>query len=263
MMTAIKPKLAVHKFSSCDGCQLALLNLGEPLLLLPDLVDIVHFAEAGPCDMVARADIALVEGSVSTPEDIERIEQVRENSGLLIAIGACATAGGLQALANFNDRAAWMAAVYDQPEHFDALPTSHPISHYIKVDHEIPGCPVNSRQVVGALRDLLNGVKPRQESRSVCMECKRKGLVCTMVSKGEPCMGALTVAGCGALCPSMGRGCYSCYGPLKQINDKAMVEGFSGLGLDRAAIARRFRFIANHAPAFKQAGERLKESSNE
>jgi coenzyme F420-reducing hydrogenase gamma subunit len=262
-MTATKPKLAVHKFSSCDGCQLALLNLGEPLLLLPELVDIVHFAEAGPCDTVAKADIALVEGSVSTPEDIKRIEQVRENSGLLIAIGACATAGGLQALANFDDRAAWMASVYDQPEHIEALQTSHPISHYIKVDFEIPGCPVNSRQVVGALRDLLTGVKPRQESRSVCMECKRQGLVCTMVSKGEPCMGAVTVAGCGALCPAMGRGCYSCYGPLKLINDDAMVEGLLKLGLDQAAIARRFHFIANHAPAFKQVGERLKEGSNE
>jgi coenzyme F420-reducing hydrogenase gamma subunit len=262
-MTGAKPKLAVHKFSSCDGCQLALLNLGEPLLLLPELVDIVHFAEAGPCDPVVEADISLVEGSVSTPEDIERIEQVRENSGLLISIGICATAGGLQALANFSDRAAWMSAVYDRPDHFEALQASNPISHYVKVDFEIPGCPVNSGQVVGALRDLLSGVKPRPEQRSVCMECKRKGLVCTMVSKGEPCMGPVTVAGCGALCPSMGRGCYSCYGPLKQINDSSLAERFVELGLDSTAIARRFHFIANHAPAFKQAGERLKENANE
>lgn len=262
-MTATKPKLAVHKFSSCDGCQLALLNLGEPLLLLPELVDIVHFAEAGPCDPVVESDISLVEGSVSTPEDIERIEQVRENSGLLISIGVCATAGGLQALANFSDRSAWMAAVYDRPDNFEALPVSNPISHYVKVDFEISGCPVNSGQVVGALRDLLSGVKPRPEQRSVCMECKRQGLVCSLVSKGEPCMGPVTVAGCGALCPSMGRGCYSCYGPLKQINDVSLAERFTELGLDRSAVARRFHFIANHAPAFKQAGERLKESSNE
>jgi coenzyme F420-reducing hydrogenase gamma subunit len=204
-----------------------------------------------------------VEGSVSTPEDIERIQQVRENSGLLITIGACATAGGLQALANFTDRAAWMAAVYDRPDYIEALQVSNPISHYVKVDFEIPGCPVNSRQVVGALRDLLSGVKPRPENRSVCMECKRRGLICTLVSKGEPCMGPVTVAGCGALCPSIGRGCYSCYGPLKQINDHSLAERFTELGLDRAAVARRFHFIANHAPAFKQAGERLKESSNE
>jgi coenzyme F420-reducing hydrogenase gamma subunit len=262
-MTATKPKLAVHKFSSCDGCQLALLNLGEPLLLLPELVDIVHFAEAGPSDPVAKADIALVEGSVSTPEDIERIKQVRENSALLVSIGACATAGGLQALANFTDRGAWMGAVYDRPDYIQALEHSKSISSYVKVDFEIPGCPVNSRQVIGALRDLLSGVKPRPETRSVCMECKRLGLVCTMVSKGEPCMGPVTVAGCGALCPSTGRGCYSCYGPLKQINDHSLAQRFAELGLDRAAIARRFHFIANHAPAFKQAGERLKDTTHE
>ncbi len=262
-MSGTKPKLAVHKFSSCDGCQLALLNLGEPLLLLPELVDIVHFAEAGPSNPVAEADIALVEGSVSTPEDVHRIQQVRENSGLLITIGACATAGGLQALANFSDRDAWMSAVYANPEHIEALQSSNAISDYVKVDLEIPGCPVNSRQVVGALRDLLNGVKPRRETQPVCMECKRRGLVCTLVSKGEPCMGPVTLAGCGALCPSAGRGCYGCYGPLDQINDRSLAARFAELGLDNPAAARRFHFIANHAPGFKQAGERLKDDTHE
>ena len=262
-MSDTKPKLAVHKFSSCDGCQLALLNLGEPLLLLPELVDIVHFAEAGPSDPVARADIALVEGSVSTPEDVERIRQVRENSGLLITIGACATAGGLQALANFADRDAWMAAVYARPDYIETLQVSNPIADYVKVDFEIPGCPVNSRQVVGALRDLLSGVRPRNETQSVCLECKRRGVVCTLVSKGEPCMGPVTVAGCGALCPAVGRGCYGCYGPLKQINDQALAARFEELGLARSDSARRFHFITSHAPGFRQAGERLKEESHE
>ena len=262
-MSDTKPKLDVHKFSSCDGCQLALLNLGEPLLLLPELVDIVHFAEAGPSDPVARADIALVEGSVSTPEDVERIRQVRENSGLLITIGACATAGGLQALANFADRDAWMAAVYARPDYIETLQVSNPIADYVKVDFEIPGCPVNSRQVVGALRDLLSGVRPRNETQSVCLECKRRGVVCTLVSKGEPCMGPVTVAGCGALCPAVGRGCYGCYGPLKQINDQALAARFEELGLARSDSARRFHFITSHAPGFRQAGERLKEESHE
>ena len=262
-MSDTKPKLAVHKFSSCDGCQLALLNLGEPLLLLPELVDIVHFAEAGPSDPVARADIALVEGSVSTPEDVERIRQVRDNSGLLITIGACATAGGLQALANFADRDAWMAAVYARPDYIETLQRSNPIADYVKVDFEIPGCPVNSRQVVGALRDLLSGVRARSETQSVCMECKRRGLVCTLVSKGEPCMGPVTVAGCGALCPGVGRGCYGCYGPLKQINDQALASRFDELGLARSGSARRFHFITSHAPGFLQAGERLKAESPE
>ena len=262
-MTNTKPRLAVHKFSSCDGCQLALLNLGEPLLQLPELVDIVHFAEAGPNDPVAQADIALVEGSVSTPEDVHRIQQVRENSGLLITLGACATAGGLQALANFADRDAWMAAIYARPDYIETLQSSNAISDYVKVDFEIPGCPVNSRQVVSALRDLLSGVVPRRETQPVCMECKRRGLVCTLVSQGAPCMGPVTVAGCGALCPAAGRGCYGCYGPLDQINDRGLAARFAELGLERPAAARRFHFITNHAAAFKAAGERLKEEHHE
>jgi len=256
-MPSTKPKLAVHTFSSCDGCQLALLNLGEPLLLLPELVDIVHFAEAGPCEPEAWADISLVEGSIATPEDIQRIRQVRENSGLLIAIGACATSGGLQALANFADRSAWMSAIYARPDEIEMLPTSSAIGDHVRVDLELHGCPVNSTQVVGALRDLLTGVKPRREQQPVCMECKRKGVVCTLVSKGEPCLGPVTLAGCGALCPASGRGCYGCYGPAPQINDPALARRFEVLGLEREAVVRRFHFIANNAPAFRLATERL------
>ncbi|MEN8179509.1 MAG: sulfhydrogenase subunit delta [Pseudomonadota bacterium] len=257
-MNNVKPKLAVHKFSSCDGCQLALLNLGEPLLELPNLVDIVHFAEAGPLDPEAKVDVSLVEGSISTPHDIERIKQVRENSGYLISIGACANTGGLQALANFSDRDAWMSQIYARPDTIDSLQTSTPISAHIKVDLEIPGCPVNSRQVLKALRDLLSGIVPSSEKQPLCLECKRKGIVCTLVTKGEPCMGPVTIAGCGALCPSLGRACYSCYGPSTQVNDKSLSDRFVSLGLDREAAARRFHFITSTAPAFKQAGERLK-----
>ncbi|MES9980846.1 MAG: sulfhydrogenase subunit delta [Candidatus Thiodiazotropha sp. 6PLUC5] len=257
-MATQKPKLAVHKFSSCDGCQLALLNLGEPLLQLPELVEIVHFAEAGPNAPDEPVDISLVEGSVSTPEDIKRIQQVRENSKLLVTIGACATSGGLQALANFADRDGWMGSVYSHPEHIDTRTTSDPISQHIKVDFQIQGCPVNSTQVLGALRDLLSGITPRPEQHSVCMECKRKGLICTMVSKGEACMGAVTLAGCGALCPATGRGCYGCYGPAELVNDRSITNRFEQLGLDAEGVLRRFRFIANSAPLFKAASEGVK-----
>ncbi|MCU7923962.1 MAG: sulfhydrogenase subunit delta [Candidatus Thiodiazotropha sp. (ex Dulcina madagascariensis)] len=256
-MNRQKPKLAVHKFSSCDGCQLALLNLGEPLLQLPDLVEIVHFAEAGPCESDAEVDISLVEGSISTPEDVDRIRRVRENSRFLVAMGVCATAGGLQALANFNDRDAWMSAIYPQPQRIDTLTTSKGISDYVKVDLELQGCPVNSAQVLHALRDLLSGVKPSVEIQPVCMECKRNGVVCTLVSRGEPCMGPVTLAGCGALCPANGRGCYGCYGPAELVNDASLAHRFEALGLDRQAAIRRFRFIASNATAFKAAGDRL------
>ncbi|MET0067699.1 MAG: sulfhydrogenase subunit delta [Candidatus Thiodiazotropha sp.] len=261
-MQSEKPKLAVHKFSSCDGCQLALLNLGEPLLQLPDLVEIVHFAEAGPNAPDTPVDIALVEGSVSTPEDVERIQKVRAQSKLLVTIGACATAGGIQALANFTDRQNWMHAVYPNPEWIDVLSCSEPIARYVKIDFAIQGCPVTSKQVVSALRDLLSGITPRPEVQPVCMECKRKGLVCTLVSQGTPCMGPVTLAGCGALCPATGRGCYGCFGPAERVNDPALAERFQALGLERDAVERRFRFIMNSAPAFLEASERLQGDSD-
>jgi coenzyme F420-reducing hydrogenase gamma subunit len=250
-----RPKLAVHKFSSCDGCQLSLLNLGEVLLELPGLVDIVHFAEAGPIDEEQPVDVALVEGSISTTHDLERIQKIRANSGFLISIGACATAGGLQALRNMADAGAWSRAIYASPEHLDSLDTATAIAGHVKVDLEIWGCPVNSRQVVSALRDLLSGVSPRSEQRPVCMECKRRGVVCTLVTGEAACMGPVTRGGCGALCPSFGRACYACYGPAEQVNAESLGRRFEGFGLLPVDIARKFHFITSAAPPFQAAGE--------
>jgi len=252
-----KPKIAVHKFSSCDGCQLAFLNLGETLLELPKLVDIVHFVEAGPMDEDQPVDVALVEGSISTSHDLERIQRIRSNSSYLISIGACATSGGLQALRNMADANSWASAIYASPEHLDSLDSATAIADHVKVDLALWGCPVNSRQVLGALRDLLFGVSPREESRPLCMECKRLGKVCTLVTQGASCMGPVTRAGCGALCPSVGRACYACYGPSELVNDVSLGRRFEGFGLLPADLARRFHFISNGAPVFKAAGERF------
>jgi coenzyme F420-reducing hydrogenase gamma subunit len=244
----------VHKFSSCDGCQLALLNLGETLLQLSEMVDFVHFAEAGPVNPEATADIAFVEGSVSTPDDTQRLERIRSNSRFLVAIGACATAGGIQALRNFADANEWVSAVYAKPEHIRLLEQSTPIAQHVKVDLELWGCPVNARQVLGALRALLFGVTPAQEQDKVCLECKRRQTVCVMVAKGAPCMGPVTRTGCGALCPSFGRDCYACYGPAENANTTALSRRLEGLGLMPEEAIRRFRFINCAAPAFRDAG---------
>jgi coenzyme F420-reducing hydrogenase gamma subunit len=205
MVEKSKPKVAVHKFSSCDGCQLALLDMGPALLDLAGKVDFVHFAEAGPCDPDAQVDLALVEGSIATPEDLERIQRVRAQSKLLVAIGACATAGGIQALRNFADGSQWVAQIYPQPEHIDSLPQSTPLAAHVKVDFELWGCPVNGRQVAGFINNFLLGVLPRDNADKVCTECKQRGLPCVLVSRGIPCMGPVTRNGCGALCPGLGR----------------------------------------------------------
>ena len=253
---ADRPRVAVHKFASCDGCQLAFLSMGEELLTLTRLVDIVHFAEAGPVSPDAVVDIAFIEGSISTPEDLEHVRAIRANSRYLVTIGACATAGGLQALRNFANAEEWVAAIYASPEYIHCLATSTPIAAHVKVDLELWGCPVNARQVIGALRALLSGVTPWFEKDKVCMECKRRQAVCVMVAQGLPCMGPVTRTGCGALCPGFGRDCYACFGPAENANTESLARRLEGLGLMPEAVARRFHFINSGAPPFTEAGAR-------
>ena len=249
-----RPRVAVHKFSSCDGCQLAFLNLGEALLAVAELVDFAHFAEAGPVDPDATVDIAFVEGSISTPEDAERIQRVRANARFLVTIGACATAGGIQALRNMHDTKQWIAGVYASPQYVSALERVTPVAAQVKVDLELWGCPVSGRQILAALRALLSGLVPPEEEDKVCMECKRRQAVCVMVTRGMPCMGPVTRTGCGAICPAFGRDCYACYGPAENVNTPSLSRRLQGLGLTREAVAARFHFIDNGAPAFLNAG---------
>jgi len=240
---ATKPKVAIHKFSSCDGCQLAFLNLGEDLLALSELVEIVHFAEAGPVDEDSPVDIAFVEGSIATPDDLPRIERVRHNSRYLVSIGACATSGGIQALRNMADTEQWIAAIYTSPAYIHSLDESTAIARHVKVDFELWGCPVNQQQILTTVRALLSGVLPLVQYDSLCQECKRQQITCTLVTKGEPCLGPVTRSGCGALCPSLGRACYGCYGPAENSNADALSQQFEALGLGRNEAARRFQFI--------------------
>ncbi len=249
-----KPRLAVHKFSSCDGCQLAFLNGGAEFVQLTQLVDIVHFAQAGPVAPDAPVDIAFVEGSISTPEDAERIERVRAQSRHLVAIGACATAGGLQALRNRARASEWIAAIYEAPEHISALPNSTAVSAHVPVDGELWGCPVTSEQVLGAVRSWLFGAAPLVCGDKVCLECKRSQTVCVLVAGGAPCMGPVTRTGCGAVCPRIQRDCYACYGPAENANTQALGERLAELGLSQEAIKRRFLSINSAAPVFQEAG---------
>jgi coenzyme F420-reducing hydrogenase gamma subunit len=258
MKQSIKPRVAVHKLSSCDGCQLAFLNLGEDLLALAERVELVHFAEAGALDPDTDIDVAFVEGSVSTPEDQIRIQHIRQHSRMLIAIGACATSGGIQALRNGANSAEWVAQIYSHPEAIDSLERSTPIANHVKVDFELWGCPVSSSQIVAVVNSLLLGVAPHDNADKVCTECKRRNLTCVMVSHGVACMGPVTRAGCGALCPSLGRDCYGCYGPAENANTAALAAQFSHLGLMPQAIARRFQSINSQAPVFLAAADKVK-----
>ncbi len=249
-----KARVAVHKFSSCDGCQLAFLNLGESLIELAKLVDIVHFAEAGMSNPEADVDVAFVEGSISTADDVERIQRVRKQSALLITIGACATSGGIQALRNL-DGEGWRDSLYASPQFIQSLSESTSISDHVKVDLEMWGCPVRSEQIMTVLGDLLRGVMPNVDDEVLCQSCKRNGIVCTIITSGKPCMGPVTRAGCGAVCPKLGRDCYGCSGPVSMPNANALSRCFEGLGLMPDEIKMRFKMIHSAAPQFQNRGE--------
>lgn len=249
----MKPSMAVHKFSSCDGCQLALLTAGEALLQLADLVEIKHFAEAGYIDEAAQVDIAFVEGSISTPAEEARIQTVRNHSNYLVTIGACATAGGIQALRNGNDLTGWKTQIYPKPEFIHSLANSTAIKNHVKVDDEIWGCPISTSQIFAVIRQLLFGVTAPQKNFSVCMECKQKNHRCVLVTEGAACLGPVTRAGCGALCPSVGASCYGCYGPAEQVNGPAIADSFKKSGFAEPEILQRFQFITNQSPQFQQA----------
>lgn len=252
-MTAGKPKLAVWKFASCDGCQLTLLDCEDEFLALADAVEIAHFLEASSTVAPGPYDVSLVEGSISTKADIERIREVRANSKWLVTIGACATAGGIQALRNFRNRYEVIGAVYAEPAYIDALATSTPISEHVAVDHELRGCPIDKGQLLDLLSALLIGRVPKRETHAVCIECKRRGFGCVAVSKGVACMGPVTQSGCGALCPAVGRGCYGCFGPMETPNTGSVTRQWQAQGHANSAIRDSFRSFNAGAPAFRDA----------
>ena len=232
------PTLAVWKFASCDGCQLTLLDCEDELLPLAGRVTIAHFLEASRDVLPGPYDVSLVEGSITTPADVERIKHVREISKVLITIGACATAGGIQALRNFADVDEFRAVVYASPEYIDTLATSTPIATHVKVDFELRGCPIDRQQLLEVITAFLAGRKPDVPDTSVCTECKRRGLTCVAVANGTPCLGPVTHAGCGALCPAVDRGCYGCFGPMTGANVTALLPTLHAHGMDSGAIDR-------------------------
>jgi len=221
-MAGKKPRLAVWKFASCDGCQLSLLDCEDELLAVAGAIDIAYFPEATRGEISGRYDVSLVEGSVTTAHDAERIKEVRERSRVLITIGACATAGGIQALRNFADVKEYIPMVYAHPEYIHTLATSTAISDHVKVDFELRGCPINKKQLVELVSAFVAGRKPVTPPHSVCMECKLKGNLCVMVAHGTPCLGPVTHAGCEARCPAYKRGCFGGYGPMETPNTQAL-----------------------------------------
>ena len=247
-----RPKLAVWKFASCDGCQLSLLDFERELVSLPEQIEVAYFLEATRGTVEGPYDLSLVEGSITTPHDVERIKEVRANSRRLVTIGACATSGGIQALRNFADVEDFMSVVYATPDYISTLETSTPISANVHVDFELQGCPVNKAQLLEVVGAFLAGRRPNVSRHSVCVECKRAAIPCVLVTKGTACLGPVTQAGCGALCPLYARGCFACFGPKEQANTEALAARLRELGADEPRLLRAFRGITGNSPEFRR-----------
>ncbi len=262
-MATHKPTVAVYKFSSCDGCQLSLLNMEDELLDLAGAIDIAFFLEATRAEKPGPYEIAIVEGSITTPHEVERIKEIRSQCKVLIALGTCATTGGIQALRNFADADVYARTVYAHPEYLHYLKTSKPMSEYVQVDYELSGCPVNKGQVIEVIVALLSGRKPRLPSYPVCMECKRRGTVCVLVDKGIPCLGPNTISGCGAICPSIGRGCYGCFGPTREPNTESLTAVLTKVERHPGEVRRLYRGFSGYAPTFRKAANAIPETGTE
>jgi coenzyme F420-reducing hydrogenase gamma subunit len=248
-----KPKVAVWKFASCDGCQLTFLNCEDELLEIADQVDIVYFREATRTAVKGPYDLSFVDGSITTPADAVKIEEIRKESKVLVSIGACATAGGIQALRNFRNVGEFLSIVYASPEYIDTLATSNAIAKHVPVDLELRGCPINKVDLIETIRASLQGRRPNLPTHSVCVDCKRKGNVCVMVT-GTPCLGPVTQTGCGVLCPTYLRGCYGCFGPMETPNTGSLARWWGQMGVRKEDLLRVFRNFNADAEAFRKEG---------
>ena len=247
--------LGVWKLASCDGCQLSLLDCEDELLALAGEIEVAYFLEAGGTAELDHYDVSIVEGSITTADDLDRLRDIRARSGVLIAIGACATAGGIQALRNFADVDGFVSAVYASPRYISTLADSTPASAHVKIDFELQGCPPDKGQLLEVISAHLNARKPAIGAHSVCVECKRAGNVCVMVAHGTPCLGPVTHAGCGALCPSFDRGCYGCFGPMEAPNTGSLAGWLARHGMPERDVVRLYRTFYSGAPAFRAESE--------
>ncbi len=257
MKTKRKPKLAVWKFASCDGCQLSLLDCEDELLAIAGEVEIAYFLEASRATVKGPYDLSLVEGSITTSHDAKLIQRIRRQSKYLITIGACATAGGIQALRNFQSVQEFLQVVYTRPDYIETLEKSTPIAEHVPVDFELRGCPINKHQLLEVITAFLHRRRPNVPTYSVCVECKRRGTVCVMVARGTPCLGPITQAGCGAICPAYDRGCYACFGPKETPNPRSLMGWWQAqLNVPERDVVRALRTFNAYAPEFREESTR-------
>jgi sulfhydrogenase subunit delta len=225
-----KPRVGLFDFACCEGCQLQIVNMEEEILSLLSVVDPVVWREA-MSDQSDEYDIAIVEGSITRARDEEALRRIRERAKIVIALGACATIGGVNKLKNNFDLGEVRRAVYGahaEMEHLDTAPVKA-IHEVVKVDYQVHGCPIDAEELSHVIRSLLAGREPIVPDYPVCVECKMKENCCRY-EFGEVCLGPITRAGCGARCPSNGFWCFGCRGYVDKPNVQAAREVMAHYG---------------------------------
>lgn len=239
----MKPTIAIHKFTGCAGCQLELLRLEDMFLSLLDLVEISYWVMVKRENDDGPWDISFVEGSISTPEEIEEIKEIRKKSKILVAYGDCAIGGCIPSIRNWIPQLEAKRRVYPNPSSIHSIKVMG-IGEYVKVDFELKGCPPHRENFLELLKSLFLNIRPRLPKYPVCMECKFKENEC-LLKKNLPCMGPVTSAGCGALCPSLNRICEGCYGPMSNPNVNSLSQIFEDIGLTKEEIEKKFKKYAS------------------
>jgi coenzyme F420-reducing hydrogenase gamma subunit len=234
-----------------------MLDCEDELMAIAGAVEVCYFPEATRKVVKGPYDIGFVEGSITTHHDAKRIQQVRKSCSKLVTLGACATAGGIQALRNWADTPEFVRTVYARPEFVSTLKMSTPVAEHVPVDMELRGCPISKKQLIEVISALLAGRKPQLPASSVCQECKMNGTVCLLMDRDMPCLGPVTQAGCDALCPRMNRGCFGCFGPTETANTEALTAKLVTLGLAPPEIRRLFRTYNGWTWQFRHAGEEV------
>lgn len=249
-----KIKIGVFKFTGCSGCQMELLRLEEEFLTLLQFLDVEYWAMVSSKEFKDKLDVSFVEGSISTPWEVEEIKNIRERSKLLVALGDCAVTGCLPSIRNWIDQNEAEKAVYEHPEWIESVRLLS-ISEHVPVDILLPGCPPHRRTFLEVVKAALMEVNPQLRGHSVCVECKLNDNACLLTAEGLPCMGPVTKAGCGAICPSLNRICENCYGAMSDSNARSLAQIFEEEGLSKDDIIRKFRKYAGMTSELKEEAE--------
>jgi len=244
-------KAGIFKLTSCSGCQMQILHLEDRLLSLLPLVEIRFFKMATSEEHPGPYDIAFVEGAVSNMDEVAVLKNVRLQSRILVALGACACTGGIPSAKNWMPQRELESKVYPDVSEVRSM-KAFGLDEYVSVDAHLHGCPIEPEEFLDAVKYASLELTRPQTGHSVCVECKTSENTCLMRELNVPCMGSVTRAGCGALCPSRGVACEGCRGPCKDPNPEALTHVLTQLGLTREENRRAFRKYAGLSPEFRE-----------